>query len=398
MPPEPVTAQVIKTLRFILRGTLGFLLHVVSPMRDAGYLSGALKTQRRHIVGLIAKVARILVQPIIKNCQSDLHMQTSNDPDFEFLLFEGFSNIVLSCAMEPLRDARLRSGRHRANWVVSTTDGLPVRSSSGLQIVPDRAFDAKRPGKRLVLVAGYGVRGTTNRALNATLRSAARHCEAIVAVDSAAWLLAGAGVLDGRKATIHWHELKEFAEAFPNVTVLEDRFVKSGTIYSCGGASTVLDLMFEILSGLFGPETAFEASNMFLYSGGTKNAPPSNPNLSGLAAPASDILLAAIDFIAASLASPTTVADIAHHVDVSERTLNRIFMKELQTTPGKFIVRYRLKHAKYLSEQTDFSIGQIALRCGYCSAPSLCRAYKTMFGETLRAPHVLASRLRPEPE
>lgn len=311
-------------------------------------------------------------------------MQTNTAPDFEFLLFEGFSNIVLSCAMEPLRDAKVRAARRRANWVVSTLDGMPVRSSSGLQVVPDRAFQTDKVAKRLVLVAGYGARDATSQRLQAALRAVARQSDALIALDSAPWILGDAGVLDGRSATIHWQELDEFAEAFPNVAVSDARFVRSGRIYTCGGASTVLDLMFEILSDLFGPETAFEASSMFLYSRGNGEAATTGPDFPRLTAQGSDALLSALDLISESLMSPMKASEIAGLVGVSERTLTRIFLKELQTTPGKFIVRYRLKQATYLSQSTNLTLAQIALRCGYGSAPALCRAYRDQFGETLR--------------
>lgn len=301
--------------------------------------------------------------------------------DFEFLLFEGFSNIALSCAMEPLRDVKLRAGRKRANWIVTTLDGERATSSSGLQIVPNSTFQADRPSKRLVLVAGYGVRNITNPDLRAKLRIAARQCEAVVAIDAAAWLLADAGLLDGHVATIHWQDLKEFAEAFPAVATTSDHFVKSGKYYTCGGASTVLELMFDMLSSLFGPATAFDASNMFVYS--DKRAPGATKSAPNLSVRGSPMLVKAVELIAEDIQFPMSTSEIAKHIGVSSRTLHRTFLSELHVTPGKFRSRFRLKQAEYLAASTDLSLEQIALRCGYASASSLCRAYKGVFEETL---------------
>jgi transcriptional regulator GlxA family with amidase domain len=309
-------------------------------------------------------------------------MKTKIVHDFEFLLFEGFSNIVLSCAMEPLRDAKLRADRRRANWVVSSLDGAKVRSSSGLQIIPDKVFNPNKPAKRLFLVAGYGVREIVNRQLKDALRTAARLSQAMIALDSASWLMADAGLLDGYAATIHWQELDAFAEAFPNVDVLTSGFVKSGHFYTCGGASSVLDLMFDILSDLFGPATAFEVSNMFIYS--RSNASVRANDIPNLVEQGSKTLLAALDLISDSIETPLTTASIADQVGVSPRTLNRVFIKELQTTPGKFATLFRLKQAKYLAQSTELPLENIALRSGFGSAPSLCRAYKDAFGQTLR--------------
>lgn len=309
-------------------------------------------------------------------------MQPNVEHDFEFLVFEGFSNMVLSCAMEPLRDAKLRAGRRRANWTVSTLDGKAVRSSSGLQIMPDKAFNPANPARRLVLVAGYGVRDIVNPQLQTSLRTSSKLCEAMIALDSASWLLADAGLLDGNAATIHWQEHDEFLEAFPSVDVTVSNFVKSGQFFTCGGASNVLDLMFEILSDLFGPATAFEASNMFIKS--RDSAYVTAHDVPGLTEPGSKTLLAAIDLISGSVETPLTTNLIADQVGVSKRTLNRVFINELQTTPAKFATTFRLKQAKYLAQSTRFPLEKIALKCGFGSAPSLCRAYKDTFGETLR--------------
>lgn len=300
---------------------------------------------------------------------------------FEFLLFDGFSNIALSCAMEPLRDVKLRAGRPRANWIVTSLDGDKVTSSSGLQVIPERGFSADQAGSLLVLVAGYGVRRHASARLSSQLRVAVRHCEAIIAIDSAAWLLAEAGLLDGRQATIHWQELEEFAEAFPYVDTTRRHVVKSGKYFTCGGASTVLELMLDLLGNLFGPAAALNASSMFVYSGDRTGARDTAvPSLPAMASP---LLKSAVELMAENIRTPLSKMAIAAELGVSERTLHRAFQSELQATPGRFAANLRLKQAEYLSKSTALPLEQIALRCGYASASSLCRAYKAAFGESL---------------
>jgi len=320
---------------------------------------------------------------ITESCHIDVHMQPAFPHDFEFLLFDGFSNMVLSCAMEPLRDARLRAGRNRANWVVSTLNGKPVESSSGLKIKPDKAFQPDAPAKRLVLVAGYGVREIADASLQAALRKSAKHCALTIALDAAPWLLAEAGLLDGQKAAIHWQEFDDFQETFPNVDVVTASFVRSGQFYTCGGANTVLALMFEMLSDMFGPVTAREASSMFLSS--RADRPLSLDDTAGFAQPGSLHLLAALRVISENVETPLSNSALADRIGVSQRTLNRVFLKELQMTPGKYATYFRLRQAHYLAQSTPLTLDKIALRCGFSTAPSLCRAYKDAFGHTLRA-------------
>ncbi len=302
--------------------------------------------------------------------------------DFEFLLFDGFSNFVLSCAMEPLRDIKIRAGRRRANWCISSIDGAPVFSSSGLQIVPDKAFSSDSSAKRVVLVSGYNIRSFINKNLLADMRNVARNCEAMIALDTASWVLAEAGLLDGREATIHWQEFNNFADTFPKVLTTNRRFVLSEKFHTCGTASGALDLILALAGDLFGPSVAVDTSNMFVYS--PEKTSENNNQALHLDTGISEVLTKAIDLIADNIETPLTTRQIANNVGVSSRSLNRVFKRNLQTTPGKYASQFRLKQAKYLSQETHLSLDQIASRCGYSSASSLCRSYKDAFSTTLR--------------
>lgn len=309
-------------------------------------------------------------------------MQPKRRTEFEFVLFDGFSNLVLSCALEPLRDVKLREGRNRADWTISTWDGKQVTSSSGVVVLPDTRFNPARPGKRIVLVAGYGVRELTDEQHLTDLRLAAQHVESIIALDSAAWLVAGTGLLDGRSATIHWQELEDFRDTYPRVDVASENFVRAGKILTCGGASSALDLILETVKEMFGAQTALSAANMFIFNPEKSLATGSDyPDLRKSQSP---LLQAAIRLIWENLETPLTNPELAQAVGVSARTLNRVFERELQTTPSRYAAHFRLKQAEYFAKTTDLSLAQIALRCGYSSAPVLSRAYKESFKIPLR--------------
>ncbi|SNT73844.1 GlxA family transcriptional regulator [Paracoccus seriniphilus] len=302
--------------------------------------------------------------------------------DFEFLLFDGFSNMVLANAMEPLRDVKLRGISGSVDWRVSTMDGRAVRSSSGLQISPDGVFDPDRPGRRLFLVAGYHVRSLATPALITALRRAARGAQQIIAVDTAAWLLAAAGLLDGQSATIHWQELDDFEETFSRVDVSISRYVRAGSFITCGGASTTLDLMLDLIKELFGAAVAFEASTMFLYD--AERQASLRRGASRLEGNAPRALLAALDVMSANIESPLSTGEIASRSLISERTLHRVFQQELMMSPGKYYQMLRLQRARHLALETRLPLEQIALRCGFSSAPSLSRAIRKEFGVPIR--------------
>ncbi|KIC31314.1 GlxA family transcriptional regulator [Leisingera sp. ANG-S5] len=313
-------------------------------------------------------------------------MQTNPPPIFEFLLFEGFSNMVLASAMEPLRDVRMNAGQDVAGWRVSTLDGAPVRSSSGLQITPDGAFDERQGNRTLVLVAGYHVREQVTPALLAKLRAATRAARLVLALDTAAWLLAAAGVLDGHSATIHWQELDAFAEAFPKAEVSTARFVRSGPFLTCGGASTALDMMLSLIQDLYGSAAAFGASTMFVYDPSRQSE--LNRGAARLEQRGSPKILKAANLMAETIETPLSTAALAKRVSLSERTLARAFQRELGMTPGKYYKMLRLQHARYLSEETHLSLEQIAMRCGFSSASSLGRSFSGHYGRTIREARV----------
>lgn len=309
-------------------------------------------------------------------------MSSSELHKFEFLLLNGFSNMVLASVLEPLRDVKMRGVGVQIELKIATMDGAEVRSSSGLTIRPDGAFDPRETNRTLVIVSGYQTRQNISKELLISLRAAARSSKAIIAVDTGAWLLAEAGLLDGHAATLHWQELDAFSEAFPNVQVSTSRFVQSGRYISCGGASTTLDMTLDLIRTHFGPAAAFEASNMFIYD-------PARQSELGRGAErlkdkASPKLLAALDVMAEHMEEPLTTFELAERVSVSERSLNRYFQSELGMTPGKYYRLFRLQKARHLAEETALSQEQIALRCGFSSGVSLARSFKDVFGLSIK--------------
>lgn len=295
--------------------------------------------------------------------------------------------MVLANVLEPLRDVKRQSLAPNVSWRITTIGGQHVESSSGLSIRPDGPFSASGSDRSLVFVAGYHVRDQVTPDMRGLIRKAVRGVETVIAVDTAAWLLAEAGVLDGRRATIHWQELNAFQEAFPNVDASTARFVRSGPFLSCGGASSALDMILDLIHTRFGAAAAFEASNMFIYD-------PARQREVGRGAErlkdkASPKLLAALDVMADHIEHPLTTFDLADRVSMSERSLNRAFQKELGMTPGAYYRLFRLQRARHLAEETKLSQEQIALRCGFSSGASLARSFQTVFGLALtdvRAP------------
>lgn len=327
-----------------------------------------------------------------------LHFMPDIDPTkpqrFVFVLFDGFSNMVLASALEPLRAAKGLPNGPNINWQICTIDGLAVTSSSGLVISPDGVLastPSEDPIDYLVVISGYGMRHHLNAKTRARLIHTAQHARNIIGLDTAAWILAACDMLRNKSATIHWQELDQFAEQFPNIQVQSNRFVQDGKLITSGGASTVMDLMLHLLAQQFGPAVAFDVSNLFVYD--AENQHHRTRGADHLHGAGADFLRRAVGKMLLHIETPLPLSLIAKDAGCSLRSLDRVFQNNLQMAPGKYYQMLRLGRARDLAQSTDLPLSNIALQTGFKSSATLSRAFSQSYGTTIRA---LRSRRRTE--
>ncbi len=296
---------------------------------------------------------------------------------FSLLLFEGFSNLCLANAVEPLRAANTLSRRSLYTWRHLGLTAHPVRSSSGLPVQPEPL--ATQPGGDYLFVMpsyGYEVQDTPD--LRRALRAATTRFGTLAGLDTGSWFLASAGLLNGRKATSHWDILGHLAEAFPEVEVVEDRFVIDADRISCGGATTTLELMLELIETHHGPALALEVAALFMYG---ERDPRIDPLFH---MPPQRTVQAAAALMRRHVEQPLEIPAIARELGFGQRALELAFRNSAQTTPAAAYRRIRLNEARRLLEQTRQSVAEIAARCGYGDATAMTRAFKREFGQSPR--------------
>ncbi len=301
-----------------------------------------------------------------------------------FLLFDGFSNMVLASAIEPLRAAGDYSSETTFSWALLSIDGGDVTSSSGMRLRCDgRLADAKDLDV-LFVVAGYGARDHAGRGVIKGLQLAARKVHVLGGLDSGAWILAAAGLLKDRRATIHWQDMAEFGERHLDIEVVNERFVIDGNRITAGGATTVLDLMLRLIGDAGGGALAFDVSNMFVYD--SRRLAPDERGARSLSLAAREPqLIRAVGLMRANVERPLTLARIANEAAMSSRTLARLFEQEFAMSPGRYYQSIRLNVARALVEETAYSASEIATRTGFASSACLSRAFSGFFGYTLRS-------------
>ncbi|WP_415182460.1 GlxA family transcriptional regulator [Phaeovulum sp.] len=300
-----------------------------------------------------------------------------------FLLFDGFSNMVLASAIEPLRAARDLSGKRLFSWQVASLTGGPAISSSRLAVGVDIAADRIGATDALVLVAGYRVRDHLQRDTLTLIRRKARGVPIIGALDTGAWLLAAAGLLHGRRATIHWLELDAFAEAFVDLKPVAAPYVTDGNIITCGGAQGVLAWVLDLIGQRADAALRFDVANMFQHQTDPAAPTPDRP----VGRTANRILPAplqrAILHMRQSADAPLPLPQIAEQAAVSLRTLDRLFTTTLGMSAGRYYRSIRLSHARALAMETQLTLAEIAARTGFQSAQTLARSYRQQFRQTI---------------
>lgn len=287
------------------------------------------------------------------------------------LLFEAFSNIILACLLEPFRVVRDEGGG-KITWTILTPhDGL-IGSSSGLSFAPGCPLSQAKACDILIVVGGDRFRQEAGQPATRRALALVSRAQAVIAADTGTWLLAAAGYLDERRATLHWQLVDEFAQNFPQVKLVYASFVSDGKWLTCGSAAGAMELSLQEIARQFGPSARFDAASMFLNA--PRRAVEPDGSFGGLPSHPNPRIRKALDLMAASIESPRSLPEVAATAGLTLRTMARLFEAELGLSPGKCYQHLRLARARELLFQQGISAMDAAPLCGFSCAASLKRA------------------------
>lgn len=300
-------------------------------------------------------------------------MRKVTEPPVEivFLLFERFSNLCLANCLEPMRAANGFLPGPAYRWRFATLDGGPVRTSSGLPVLPDSALVGTGPIDRLFVMASYDHLRHDNPTTRRALARAGQRAGQVIGLDAGAWLMAGAGLLTDRRATIHWDLAEAFAERFLDVTVVQEPHLQDGDRVTCAGAMAAFDMTRAMIRADLGPSIALDVDGLFLSE---RPAPQSQPRRGD------PLVTRATALMRAQLESPLSQDDLARALGTTPRTLARRCQAALDLTPGALYRHLRLSAARQLVESSLLPVSEVALRCGYDDAAAFSRAFRLRFG------------------
>ncbi len=292
-----------------------------------------------------------------------------------FVLFDRFSSHVFANALEPLRAANTFLGWRAYEWQAVTLDGRVVKSSSEITIVPDGPLTATAKGDALILLPSYGYREIATDTLSRQLRSAGNRFNTMIGIDGGAWLMATAGLLENRRATIHYDNFEEFEEAFPNVHAQRERWIDDGDRLTASGAITAFEMMMHLIARRHGTALTLQIAALFAVPDATSPGPMEPPE-------GDKRIRRALAAMEANIENPLSAAQLARHAGCRQKDLEQRFNRSFGAPPRKVYQRLRLNAARRFCEDLSISLSEIATRTGYENASSFARAFKETFGET----------------
>ncbi|MDR3555708.1 MAG: GlxA family transcriptional regulator [Syntrophobacteraceae bacterium] len=266
--------------------------------------------------------------------------------------------------------------------LVTTGTELKVEGLSGLCMAANRHYrDVRKEVDTLLVVGGTGARTTGDAALLAWLREIAVRVRRLGSVCTGAFLLAEAGLLDGKRATTHWACAQELASRYPRVTVDSNPiWVRDGNVYTSAGVTTGMDLALGFVEEDLGGEVALAAARgLVLFLRRPGGQAQFSVSLSTQAVRKSSLFELQV-WMVENLDRDLSVEGLAARIAMSPRNFARSFVRQLGITPARYVEQLRLEAARRRLEQTEMSLEEIASACGFGSAEIMRRAFVRCLG------------------
>jgi transcriptional regulator GlxA family with amidase domain len=300
----------------------------------------------------------------------------------ELLVMPNSSLMTLASAGDPLRAANRVTGRKIFDWRYVSLDSENPITSSGTPWHVAGKFDPSKRNDIFVVIAGFRASAIKDRKTLASIFRAAKGSRLTIGVESGAWLLARAGLLEGKAATTHWEDFEEFSGAFPDVELRPDRYVIDGRYITTSGASPTFDMMIDLIRQRAGLAVAHDVAGVFIHESSRSAGDYQSHAFLGHSADHDPRIVKAISIMERCVDAPVTIAAIARRAGISVRGLEQLFVREIGQTPGAYFLSLRLNAARRYVLDTGLPITDIASRTGFSSINALSRAFRNVFGES----------------
>ncbi|WP_288943257.1 GlxA family transcriptional regulator [uncultured Roseovarius sp.] len=302
---------------------------------------------------------------------------------FVFVLLENFTLLSFSAALDSLRIANRMSGQELYSWALAadSEDGK-IACSAGAVFETDMGLDELNRDDTVIVCGGADVQAATTKKMLNWLRREARRGVKIAGLCTAAYTLARAGLLDGKRATTHWENHDSFIEEFDEVELTKSVFVVDGNRMSTAGGTSSIDLFLKLIADDHGEKLANSVADQLIYSSIRTDQDTqrlSVPTRIGVRHPK---LSQVIQMMEANIEEPISPSVLAKDVGMSTRQLERLFRRYLNRSPKRYYMELRLQKARNLLMQTDMTVINVALACGFASPSHFSKCYRAHYNTT----------------
>ena len=200
------------------------------------------------------------------------------------------------------------------------------------------------------------------------------------ALSSGTWILAAAGLLAGKRVTTHWEYASALAETFPDVEIQDTIYMVDGRVFTCAGSASSMDLMLDRIHSDYGAELATWVADQMIYTAPRSETHSQRMSMAGRMGVRHTKLVQAIEVMRANIEDPMPPSEIARDVGLSTRQLERLFARYLNTSPKKYYMGLRLEKARNLLIQTELSLMEICVLCGFRAPSHFSKSYRKAYG------------------
>ncbi|MET1066840.1 MAG: GlxA family transcriptional regulator [Pseudomonas prosekii] len=302
------------------------------------------------------------------------------------VVFSGVQALDVTGPMDVFSEANrfLAPDDHYRLEVIGIERGM-MPCSNGLSLNAHRHFSAALDAYDLLLVAGGPQLPFMNfgATFDAWLRDACARARRFGSICNGAFILARAGLLDGRTVTTHWDDAPALAALLPGTQVEADRlYVQDGELYTSAGVTAGIDLSLYLLARDHGPEVALSvAKRLVVFTQRSGGQSQFSPFLTPHAEPTSAVALVQL-YVLANLTGDLALSDLANAANMSARNFSRVFAKEAKVTPAEFVERARVDAARVLLESTRSPLKTVAYQCGFRDAQHMRSVFNRRLGVT----------------
>ncbi|GLC94950.1 transcriptional regulator FtrA [Cupriavidus sp. TA19] len=296
------------------------------------------------------------------------------------VVYDGLSLFEYGCAVEVFGLPRPEMGSTWYRFATCSAEFGTLRGPGGIQVQADGGLELLSKAKTIIIPGWRDIEAVVPPDLCRALRKANKRGARIMSICTGAFVLAAAGLLDGKRATTHWRHAATLAERYPEIRVEADvLYVDAGDVLTSAGSAAGIDLCLHLIRRDFGPRAANQVARRLVMpphrEGGQAQyiAEPVSKRSNASLAPL-------VDAVRATLDEDWPIARMARQAAMSARTFQRHFVSMMGMPPGEWLLIERLSRAKGLLEETDASVDDIAVQVGFGAAATLRNHFRTRLG------------------